>query len=623
MATVIKIEKLNLSARAYNICRANGLLNSKHIVLHYQKHGTFLRLRNCGNKTEEELISIANIYSNGLSPAISQEKPKNKVLKEPLEPIQKQLLSEYFKSRILSLDTRSKNAMTVIFERKNRDIEKVIEYFESIDFDYKEIKGIGEKSFSTLDTFWSDFIKEIKKIINRPQKEFLYELLVEKVMQKLNASEKVYDWLKEQIINYSKHEFPIIPFVKLALEDNAILNERSHYLLKFHSKYFLGFEKKRLQDSAKLFGLTRERIRQLCMREKLVHPLWEKLKEIIRIIQPKNISIEDLDNYGDDILMIDAEEINLNYDINFSSLFYYELYQLILKDRYTTIIETKDGYRKYLVKKEIAQIFNFQQLFNSIRDITKAKNEKDYFLNLKGLIFQSIDVDKLKKYSVDLVDIIRICEDILYEDFGLLTNMEGEIRIKRTSKKQVHEYIIEILEEANEPLHAEELYKRLEKKAANITRSAESLRAQLQHYRHLFINTAWSTYGLKKWEDEGRYIGGSIKDIVEIYLRKFDSPKHIYDIAQFVIQHRDTNKNNIYSNLQSDPEDRFNLFNYGFVGLTSIDYDENKTIFQSMFPMRYFEKNYFIGNKSIFSLDAIKKDFIKKYKVEESQFLIF
>jgi hypothetical protein len=79
---------------------------------------------------------------------------------------------------------------------------------------------------------------------------------------------------------------------------------------------------------------------------------------------------------------------------------------------------------------------------------------------------------------------------------------DENIKFRRNTKKQVIEYVYEILEERNEPLTIYELFDFIEKKYPNVSKSAEALRGSCQKDSKLIFFGRSSTYGLKKWEDE-------------------------------------------------------------------------------------------------------------------------
>ena len=52
------VEEYELSVRARNVCLQSGAESFGDLIEIFRKHGGFLHLRNCGRKTNDELISV-------------------------------------------------------------------------------------------------------------------------------------------------------------------------------------------------------------------------------------------------------------------------------------------------------------------------------------------------------------------------------------------------------------------------------------------------------------------------------------------------------------------------------------------------------------------------------------
>jgi hypothetical protein len=78
-----------LSVRAYNICHIGGIYTIKQLVVYYNRVGSFLKIRKCGLKTEDELISLAKQLKDihfqndtTLNKILVEEKPEIIVLND-------------------------------------------------------------------------------------------------------------------------------------------------------------------------------------------------------------------------------------------------------------------------------------------------------------------------------------------------------------------------------------------------------------------------------------------------------------------------------------------------------------------------------------------------------------
>ena len=90
-------------------------------------------------------------------------------------------------------------------------------------------------------------------------------------------------------------------------------------------------------------------------------------------------------------------------------------------------------------------------------------------------------------------------------------------------------------------------------------------------------------YGLKEWEKIMDIKPGSIKQLCYDYINEKSSPVHIFELVQYIKKHRKTTRNNIATNLQLDPHDKYEFFPGSFIGLREKKYNSN--IISSFVPM--------------------------------------
>ena len=217
--------------------------------------------------------------------------------------------------------------------------------------------------------------------------------------------------------------------------------------------------------------------------------------------------------------------------------------------------------------------------FNSfIADIHIKLNEKlpkSYTLNFKGYLYDFLKKDGKIVYN----EVYTICETIIFNEFEMLVDSSGYIYFERTTKKQIHEYCYDVLEEVSEPMTIEQIANYTKEINSDFETTIDSLRGCLNREKKLFIYFGrTSTYGLRKWESEKENMkGGTIRDIVEEYLIKEDLPKHISEITKYELQFRpDTNEKSVLNNIKVDERERFRFFKNAFVGLLSKKYNENE-----------------------------------------------
>jgi len=596
--------KHRLSKRSYNICLHNNLLDIDTILSHYIQNGDFLRLRNAGRKTDDELREICQFYIDNPSTTISvckEDIVKN--IEDKFDFLQDdeliQLLSAKFLTEVKKLDQRCQNIIMLLWKKSNSNLKNFIERLDAIGFDFMRVKNVGLKSSITLHSFINYLIDYGKSVKEQTSEERSYHLFIEHVNILISEiSKTTIEWLWTQQSNYSNNIFPFSEFIQILFQNGDLLDNRENYIFRHGTKYFHD-SKMTLEQLGEKFDITRERVRQILINENFHNSIWNKTIEILQILTPQKAEMEV--DFTPDEPFVSFE--NLDENSLFTSYFYYQLFAKYYTKKYKPVIFEKNIYPKYLIRHDLYEGIRWQELIDTLRPLTEKRNDNEYQINLKGFLFQFIDNEELVVRN--LTERLSVLEDLIYEEFGLLTDLDGNLTLKKNTPKLVHEYVIDVLEKANEPLHADEIHRRLELIKPGL-QTADSIRGTLQKQNY-FVVTDWSTYGLKKWEDEGRYIGGTIKEVVAHYLRMFGTPKHMQDIADFVTQHRDTSKKNIYSNLQSDPRKLFILFRFGFVGLTSKKYNPEDIQFKRV-PKSFIwllQKDYFKENKSIYLFDEL------------------
>ena len=111
----------NLSNRTINICKYNNLNNLFQILDHYNSHGHFHDIRNCGLQTSNELVQISQKYislhsSNKVADIeLPDLKPHTPLVELP-EPekytqLQKTIFANFINIKISLLSVRLKNTL--------------------------------------------------------------------------------------------------------------------------------------------------------------------------------------------------------------------------------------------------------------------------------------------------------------------------------------------------------------------------------------------------------------------------------------------------------------------------------------------------------------------------------
>ncbi len=159
----------DISVRSFNVCNDNGLKDLAKILKHYQKYKTFNNLRNCGGKSNEELIKLCLKYIN-VDILYANEILISKSLFSKIEPNLSDIQIEEINNSILnnskSLSVRSKNSIR-FFLRGNLDIRNIYEKILSDeDFSIHKLRSVGKSSIPEIIQFIESIKNELFQISN-------------------------------------------------------------------------------------------------------------------------------------------------------------------------------------------------------------------------------------------------------------------------------------------------------------------------------------------------------------------------------------------------------------------------------------------------------------------------
>jgi hypothetical protein len=627
--------------RGLNICKNQGLMNLKQILEYYNKYGTFNNIRNCGKKTNDELIEICEKYLNLISLngnySISKKTESFVDKINSLTPFQKVTLNRHFEYLISNLNVRSFNGLTSISESLNT--KEIFEAIFSDHFNFKNIQNIGSKSEEELEKLKLELIRFVN-VLQTIQKDQLSKeyskLIVKTTFSNLPDN---FEAKFENVFDESG-KIRLFNLLNFLINSGQLLNEIQQKIFELNY-YNSDKEHKTIESIAKETNVTRERVRQI--KSKLEEDIQSYFLFISNLIE------DDIVSYGigqsKTFFIIDkvfSEKINNNENTNFNSKFYSIIFGIFLKKTHTILGDNEVIYGKrnttnrrcyencYLISNLLFEYFDFDDF---VLDIYLKQNEKiieTYSLNFQGYIYNFIKNEEKIFYD----EIYIVCEAIIYNEFELVVNSDGYLTFERNTFKQLHEYCFDILNEFSKPMSVEEIETVLNEKYPEIKKTSDSIRGSLIREKELFICFGrTSTYALKRWEVEKVNLkGGTIRDIVEEYLHTQDTPKHISEILNYVLKYRpDTNEKSVLSNIKSEKSNKFTFYSGNFFGLQAKVYsleDINlKKLIGSHFRNSIFDKmigwyfsdivNHYVKS---FGYKAVQIEFFIKKKIEEGEF---
>ena len=571
-----------ISVRSYNVCRYNGLDSIDKLIEYYLKNSSFEKLRNCGRRSNEELIEICKKYQTTNADKTTEQANKN-----PLEEIlanltrlQREVINSFILVNANSLSARSKNAISLFLDY-NFSIRNFAEkILLNPNFNAANIENVGKKSIPELEIYISivkDFITDVSKSPNEKQ---LLTLKNNFLIQRTFSISKI----PTEILQ-SESIFQLTDFL---LKKDAFFNENHNLIIQKALKIYQTEQEHTLDDIAIENNLSRERVRQI--RKKCINELFDKLSFI------KNFNDDLFQNYGIDLSLdlIEVDE-NLTTLINslnktkFSKEFITYVLAVYLSDDFVIIGNIEDVLLPkfsnsrnrhnwnnfYIVNKELSKV-DFLSFADDLNERLNERIDETYSFNFKSFLSRFI-----KDQEIETIEnAFPVAEKIINDEFGLYLDLNDNLVFKRNTIKQAFEYSYEALESLGKPSKVEEITQKIIELHPNYETDEKKVRASLKR-NHGFVPIGrTSVFGLKKWENElDNFKGGTIRSIVIEYLEMFDSPKHITQITEYVSNFREgTYQRSIMDNLKADKSNVFIFLRQGFIGLNYFKekYDTNK-----------------------------------------------
>ena len=599
-------KKEEISVRSYHVCKYNELHSVSDLKQYYRKNKSFEKLRNCGRKSNKELIEIFNKYQDDYVENREMENPLKSIILN-LTRVQREVVNSFIFVNTNTLSVRSKNAISLHLKGNLKVKNFAEKILLSEKFNINNIKNIGAKCVPELEVFISiikDFIFEVNE----------------------SNDEKYLITLKNKFLIHQTFSIPLIPveilesesifsLTNFLLDKNALFDKTQTTIVKDAFKLYDNQEELKLDDIATKVDLSRERVRQI--RKLCLEELLDKLKFI------QNFNDDLFQKYGLDIasnfleINLDViEKINASNNTNLSREFITYILYAYLDSQFYLIGNYEDVFQPtyfnsrnrhnwnnfYLVKKGIALEIDFNALANDIDNRINDRIEESYSFNFKSYLSKF-----LTNNNIDVLDLLfPICEKIVNDEFQLYLDLDENLNFKRNTNRQVHEYAYEALEQLGKPSKVKEIFEKVIELHPNYDTEEAKIRVSMKRKNGFVPIGRKSVFGLKKWEKElENFKGGTIKEIVIQFLEKNNTPIHISSILKEVNKYRTkTNERNIITNLKLDPNNSFIIFNQKFIGLTNMKshYDLEK---YKKLPVQLGK--YIIGKyKSGYSINDIK-----------------
>lgn len=566
----------NFSVRAENVCIGVGLDSLYKILDFYNKYKSFIKIRNCGSKTNKELINFCVKYKNIL---IDNSKTFVNININTL-PNNIELIDYYFNRNIDKLSTRARNILIYIRNKSNNK-EDFFKTLHIINNNPRRLRNAGDKTATEIKAYVGNIINMFDDSNNI---DIEYENLILTIEDKFNL--KITDYIENFNSLYKNKDLPLFKIIDVILKHSNCYDNVEKELIKTCYNSTIQTP----SDIGGKFNLSRERIRQ--KKNNLNKKYFQYngiISHLVRIVKDY-IKIKEYEiNFGDNVIIVNPniiDNINSYNNTDFTNFFIVKIISLLDKNYFliNSFYKNQNIFQKikkgdfklrynYIIKDQFdkASIIRFIDfIYNNIY----VKREKDIIIDkftllnkfvhgYKKTFNNNIDVTINKEPNNKIYDeYIEIFNLILSKEFNLIFEND-KVLLPRNAPKYKYEYLIEILREFKKPMHYSDIYK--ECKNRNIDFKNElGVHIKLQNHPAIFGLKGPGTYGLKEC---GGYFG-SIGDVAEKYLKLKNCPVHLKELEEFLCSELIISQDSIREVLFNyDMEKRFERLKNGMVVL--------------------------------------------------------
>lgn len=569
----------NCSIRLYNAVKAIGYRNFFVNYL-FADDSKLFRIRNFGKKALFEFNSIkpqiisfvVKEYNRSITKSVEEiqkeEEKKSLTLKEKVGEIQYALLTNLLKTLMSEVSVRTKNGI-------NNYKGDFIEDFVHKSNDAKTIRNIGRKSEIEINSI----ISQLREAIGNFE---IRELTEEEKFWIEKSS--IYGSLIDDFCHvYYKSNGHLPMFHLIANCISSLLENRSVKVLDAVVSLLSDEGGKEIDDVASEYGLTRERIRQICIKAKNSFsemripessniPLYHKIisqKEdwayVFRALSKKQLwEIDELT----EIIRDEKCSLNKEFVLVILSAIFSDQYVIVGKTPLVISSRHNGWSNTYFIAKRLTDCFDFCVMVDIVKSY-ESSNTESMTLTIQELLMDTFwGAWKHTDFSVE-EDLEYVVGQILVRELDIIPDLDFKYTIEGRKEENPADILYNLLKESGNPLTIDELYSQLNLIFPNRYRSAYSLRAIVYRDPRLCLLGANNMIALSEWKHVQT---GNIRELIVSYLAGFDSPKHIKDIVEYIQKHRDTSERSISSTMGSG--DQFVKYAGGYYGLADRTYPE-------------------------------------------------
>jgi len=583
-----------LTVRAYTVCLSAKLLNLHAILCYYKEYGSFLRLRNCGRKTDSELIAICKKYYSKLEiskldveimPKDIRSKPLYDISFKDIQHLssRKERVIQYFLKYQLSRVKKQEYTLISSYLKYDFSLESLCHKIFQEKYKPSALVGISKAKAEMVDLLFNEIYNFIREVLLKNDDVQLCKQLLEYKI--LNSDYRLERVACETICNRIDMlpNFTLFKLMEELLANQIVITTRELDIFNQTVGCYVDFHKTILDTIGQRIGLSRERIRQIR------NTASEKMNNLC--VYLREIPSEFVARYGIDgsaaCIPINEEfvqSVNHIDGTRFNAEFIGKVLGHVLADKYvlygcsTDLFDTSPIYKGsymwrnlYLVDYRYEPEFDFQDLVQELSDISHLRRRELYVFNLKDYVLENL----LNSDILLLDEIVAVAKQLVWHELNLSTNSDGDIVFEPNSRL-LSDCIYDLLLEVNQPTAISWIEREIKLRYPEVKVGVATFYKTCKNDSRFILWGIGPIYGLRAWKDEANIKEGRILDMVEEYLQAFDEPKHIDSITSYVCRFRNTSKNSIRCNVSRDKAGRFRFFGKLFIGLTAKVYPSLK-----------------------------------------------
>ena len=597
-----------ISVRTLHICEDNYLPDTTAISDYFRINRSFLAFRNCGMKSNLELINVCKIYDKAF--LIYEDSDEYLPAQEPdriqlLDNKQKLILDNTIKFESKKLSKRSFKAMASFLggEINVNNIEPVLYIQEK---EILSLKTVGTDSASELISFRNKLCQYVDYVLgSNDENKLSLELLNSCLQLFFNLKQDTLDNIKEG--QDFTNGVPIFKILKVLIEEEKLFNDVENVIFNSCFNFFKNTRISLLDEIGLKFGLKKLSVKRIRLQ------IFESLLDKFVFLKCMKSDVSRLYriDLSENFIAIDenlVSRINQSEENNFNIIFITKVLSILYDDRYILIGDEEkcvfgnytytshNWSRLYLIKRHLAFLFDFMKFVENIRvRLSKIKKECSIEFIPYLLKFQK------ENCEVEIDSIKEIVDYILFNEFELSVSADGYLCLTKYTKSQIEKAVMYALKIKSKLLSIREIYDLISDKYPGIIKDQNRLSEFCKNIPDLVYFENTKTYGLRVWSDATNSSGSTIKDLAAEYLTGKTEPAQIDDVIEYVKNHYYATTEDIQSNLKFNPKKRFVFLRNKYIDLKTKDYitakyikNKTETLTENEFEISYNQAITFI-----------------------------